>query len=227
VLPTSPPSGERCWWGNQGDAIHSRLTRQLDLRDHALATLRFRAWHNIERGWDFSFVTASRDGGATWDILPGTHTVEDDAVGVSYGPGLTGASGGWLREEVDLSAYGGGLVLIGFEYVTDDAFNLHGICLDDIEVPEVGFFDDAETDRGWLAEGFVRIANTVPQRFAVRVVTVRIDGSVDVADIPLDDHNAGVLRLDGGGEGLESVSVVVSSLTRYAGEAAAYTLELE
>lgn len=226
VLPADPPSGDRCWWGNRGDAIHSRLTRRFDLRGLDAATLRFSAWYDIERSWDFAYVTASDDGGETWAVLPSTSSTTEDAVGVSYGPGYTGASGGWLREEVDLSAYAGGEVLIGFEYVTDDAFNRAGICLDDIEVPEIGFLDDAESDAGWLAEGFARTDNTLPQRFSVRVVTVADDGEVAVTDVAVGEDGRGFLRFGDSGSP-RSATVVVSSVTPHAGERAAYELLLE
>ncbi len=227
VLPTDPPSGERCWWGNRGDSIDSRLTRRIDLRGLDAATLRFSAWYDIERSWDFAYVVASTDDGETWDVLPGTSSTTEDALGVSYGPGYTGASGGWLREEVDLSDYAGGEVLVGFEYVTDDAFNGDGICLDDIEIPEASFFDDAESDAGWLAEGFARIDNTLAQRFSVRVVTVAGDGEVAVTDIAVGEDGQGLFRFGEAGPPPKSATVIVSSVTTHAGERASYKLSLD
>ena len=64
-------------------------------------------------------------------------------MGNSFGPGYSGASDGWVEDQVDLTPYAGEEVLVRFHYVTDDAINGTGLCLDTISLPEVGFFDDA------------------------------------------------------------------------------------
>ena len=60
LLPTDAHSGDFCWWSNRGDSIHSTLRRTVDLRGVQTATLEFRLWHDIEEGWDYAYVTASR-----------------------------------------------------------------------------------------------------------------------------------------------------------------------
>ncbi len=94
--------------------------------------------------------------------------------------GLTGNSGGWIDESVDLSEFAGAEVLIRFEYVTDDAVNINGACFDDIAIPEIGFFDDAESATGpgdeWIANGFARIDPEVPQEWFVTLVRRLPDG---------------------------------------------------
>ncbi|MCH8940528.1 MAG: immune inhibitor A [Chloroflexi bacterium] len=176
IIPTTPYSGTSCWWSNRGDSTHTRLSQEIDLTDVTQATLRFWAWYNLETPWDFLYVTASGDGGATWDILSGQHTIADNPVGTSYGHGLTGQSDGpndgWIQETMDLTPYAGGRVSLAFEQVSDDAINLDGACIDDIGISEIGFFDDAETDGLWDAEGFVRTDNVLPQTFGVRIITI-------------------------------------------------------
>ena len=44
------------------------------------ATLRFRAWYDLEPEFDFVYLSASTDGGQTWSILPGRHTAADSAT---------------------------------------------------------------------------------------------------------------------------------------------------
>ena len=60
----------------------------------------------------------------------------------------------WIDETVDLTPFAGRDVLVRFEYVTDQGFNLRGALVDDVAIPEIGFLDDAETDTGsdrqWL-----------------------------------------------------------------------------
>jgi len=163
-------------------------------------------------------------------MLPGNHTIADNPVGTSYGPGLTGQSdgpsNGWVQETMDLTPYAGGRVMLAFEQVSDDAINLDGACLDDIEVPEVGFFDDAETDGLWDAEGFVRIDNVLPQTFSVRIIIAKDNGVVDVKFMQLDGANNGSIQLDIDADDIQRATVIVSSLTRYTGQSAGYTLTL-
>ncbi len=230
ILPMQPYSGSSCWWSNRGDSTHTRLSQEIDLSGVSEATLRFSAWYNLETPWDFLYVTASRDGGTTWDVLPGVHTIAENPVGTSYGHGLTGQSDGpndgWIQETMDLTPYAGGRVLLAFEQVSDDAINLDGACIDDIEISEIGLFDDAETDGLWNAEGFVRTDNVLPQTLGVRVVTRKGSDVIIVESMELDAANNGFINLDIAGDDIQSVTVIVSSLTRYTGQSAGYTLTL-
>jgi hypothetical protein len=210
-----PPLDGPFWWGNRGDSIDAKLTREFDLRGLTSATLRFSTWYDIEGGWDYAYVAASVDGGKTWTALGGSETSDYDPIGASYGPGYTGSSDGWVEEEIDLSAYAGRRVLLRFEYVTDDATSLTGFAVDNIEVPELGFRDGADTAEGWSVEGFVRIEGPLPQRFIVQV----IDPSESrVARIPLDESNRGTALL-----GSEPAIIVISGVTRDTTERARYT----
>ena len=226
ILPTTPYSGDSCWWSNHGDSTHTRLSRKFDLTSLTEATLRFRAWYNLESPWDFLYVTVSQDGGVTWDILPGTHTVADNPVGTNYGHGLTGQSDGWIQETIDLTPYAGASVLLAFEQVSDDAINLDGACIDDIELEGIGFFDDAETESLWTAEGFVRTEIIIPQIFGVRMLITEENGAVSVHDINLDEENNGFFRIDASSADIRSATVIVSSLTRYTSQPATYKLSL-
>ena len=71
ILPTDPPSGDYLWWSNQGDSIDSTLTRRFDLSGVSQATLMFKLWHDIEAHFDYAYVEASGDGGATGTYSPG------------------------------------------------------------------------------------------------------------------------------------------------------------
>ena len=230
IIPTTPHSDSSCWWSNRGDSTHTRLSQEIDLTNVNQATLRFWAWYNLETPWDFLYVTASSDGGETWDILSGQHTIADNPVGTSYGHGLTGQSDGpsgrWIQETMDLTPYVGGRVMLAFEQVSDDAINLDGACIDDIEISEIGFFDDAETDGLWETEGFVRTDNVLPQTFGVRVIIVGTDGAVSVRNVSLDGANNGSIQLDIAGNRIQSATAIVSSLTRHTGQPATYTVTL-
>jgi len=63
------------------------------------------------------------------------------------------------------------MVCPSIEYVTDAAVNGEGFLLDDVKLDAVGFFDNFEgTNRGWVSEGFVRVANSIPQIFGIVMV---------------------------------------------------------
>jgi len=139
---STPRSGRNLWWGNRGDVVNTTLTRQFNLSGLTTATLSFWTWYDLEEDWDYAYVAVSVDNGRTWTTLPGRYTTAKNAVGNNLGNGWTGKSGGnpaqWVEERVDLTPYAGKTILLRFEYVTDDAVNRPGFCLDDIAIPELG-----------------------------------------------------------------------------------------
>jgi immune inhibitor A len=94
-----------------------------------------------------------------------------------------------VDEEIDLSAYAGSRILLRFEYVTDEATVEDGLALDDLSITEIGLRDDAETDGGWHSSGFLRVADTLPQRFIAQVVELDDRDVATVRRIDLDAAN--------------------------------------
>ena len=213
-----------CWWSNRGDSISSTLTRPLNLSAVDEATLTYRLWFSIEEEWDYGYVQVSTDGGETWDIIEAPRTSPANPLGNSFGPGYTGFSDRWLDETVDLSAYAGKQVLLRFHYVTDAALNGIGLCVDDVSVPQVGFYDDGEQgDNGWEAEGFVLTDNRVPQSFAVYAIEIGADAKVTKID--LDDANRGSLNVSRL-EDLDELVIVVAAMAPAAIDRAHYSLTI-
>ena len=173
---------------------------------------------------------ASTDGGDTWRILPGQHTTEENPLGLAYGPGYTGKSGddntpSWVDEQVDLTPFAGEKILLRFEYITDEGVNLDGFAIDDIEIPELGFFDDAEDDGPWQAEGFRRLTGPEHQRFVVQVI--EIGQTTEVTTMPLDQVNAGEVRLSGFGSTLDKAVIVIAAATDGTRQPAPYQYSLQ
>ena len=185
------------------------------------------AWFEIEEGWDYAYLEVSADSGRTWDILHPERASDEDRLGNAYGPGYTGDSKGWVAESVDISDYSGGPVLVRFEYITDGAVHADGFVLDDISIPEAGFFDDAEQDQGWTASGFARIENVLPQKFIVQVIADRGDENFKVFDMPLEDGTRGQALIQGLGTELEKVILAVSPVTLGTHQPTSYTVKVK
>ena len=219
------PHGNRFeWWSNRGDSIDTRLTRPVDLRNVRKATLQFWLWYDVEKDFDYGYVEASSDGGATWKTLPANDTTSSDPNGQNYGNGFTGDSGGsrpsWVHETVDLSSYAGRQILLRFEYVTDDSYNADGIALDGVEIPEIGFRDNTESDDGWQSEGWVRIDDSWPQSYLVEALMPSSQNPVQRMILDGEDH--GTLKL----ANTESAIIAVAGLSPITTHPAPFELRL-
>jgi immune inhibitor A len=169
VTVGAPHSGANAWWSNYDqDYADVRLTRSLDVPQGA--DVRFWSWDDyvIEELWDYGFIEVSTDDGATWTQLE----VRDEAgnlVSTDEDPnrnlasffggvenGLTGSSGGYRHDWVDLTPYAGRTVQLRLRYLTDAAFQERGWFADDFEVTADGqrvWSDDVEGgDNGWTAQ---------------------------------------------------------------------------
>lgn len=230
VVPNDAYSGEMQWWSNRGDVMDTSLTRRFDLSQVQKATLQFSTWFDIEESFDFAYVMVSDDDGRTWKTMQGQFTTSDNPLGTNLGHGYTGTSGHgeqpqWIKEHVDLSPYAGRQILVRFEYITDDVYTGNGFGVDDISIPEIGFVDTVEEASQWEARGFVRLRNTIPQRFAVRLVTK--NGSYNVQDVPLDAENRGRIAVRGLGQQLEEAFLVIAAMSPGTTEQAEYTYRLQ
>ncbi len=213
-----PPTAGAFWWSGRSDSIDSKLTRPVDLSGVSAATLNFDAWYDIEDGWDYGYVAVSTDGGSTWTALPGQHMTTKNPAGAAYGPGYTGQSTGWVHETVDLNHYAGKKIVLRFEYITDDAVNLTGFAVDNIQIPEIGFTDTADSANGWTADGFQRIDGPMPQQFIVQLV--KGDGTVQ--RITVRNDNTATIPL-----GASDVTIAISGATPETTEVAPYSWTIE
>ncbi len=202
LAPTDAYSGQWAWWSNVNDESDTRLTLPVDLKGVDKATLRYRLWYDIEKFWDYAYVSASTDGGKTWTPLETANTTNENPQGNAYGPGYTGTSGGatpeWIEEEVDLTPYAGKDIQIRFEYVTDAAVTLPGMFIDDVEIPEIGYKNDFENGPGnWQLEGWLLTNNQLVQNWRVQAITTTADGKVQVTQVPVGPDGRGELKLQG------------------------------
>lgn len=234
LIPNQAHSGRYQWWSNRGDSSNMTLTRSFDLHGLKEASLQVWLWYDIEENWDYAYIEASTNGGLTWHILPGRYTTTENPNGYSYGPGYTGTSSTnrtspgsaeWIQETFDLSPVAGQQVLIRFEYLTDDAVNHVGLCVDDIHIPELGYVHDAEdSDDGWVPQGFIRTDNELSQRYILQVIL--LTDHVTIERLFLYHQPSATLTIQGSQPDLRQAVVVISAVTPGSTETASYHYEI-
>jgi immune inhibitor A len=228
VLPIEPYSGEYYFWSNKGDESSMTLTRQFDFSNHSgPLTLSYWTWYDLEKDYDYLYLLATTDGDF-WQIVQTPSGNSENPSGNSYGWAYNGFSGGgprWIQENVDISAFAGQNVQFRFEYVTDAAVHGEGFVLDDVAVPEVGYFTDFEdSDGGWEAQGFARIKNVLPQNYRLALISVGRTTTVETIALGPDAALKIPLRI---GQDVEEVILVVSGTTRFTREPAPYRFSIE
>lgn len=147
--------GERFFWSDRGDDLDTRMTREVEDGGELTAKVKY----NIEDGWDYAFLQASSDGGATWADVETDHSYEgaDDSGFNASGFGISGTTDGW----VDLTAeVPEGTNAIRWRYLTDGAFALNGFQVDNITLDDEVIGDAETADEGWTFKGFRRTTGT-------------------------------------------------------------------
>jgi len=230
LVNTVAHSGRYFWWSNRGDDSDIMLTRAFDLSDVNAATLEFWAWYDIEEDWDYAYVEVSTDGGETWEILTTPSGTSTNPNGNSFGWAYTGRSGGggtaeWIQEQVNLSPYAGQEVLIRFEYITDDAVNRPGFVLDDVAIPEIGYFSDFEEDEdGWEPAGFIRHANVLPQQWLIQLILFGPETTVERLELNEEQTGEWTVPLD---SRTDRAVLTISGLAPVTTEIGSYSYEIE
>ncbi len=235
LLNTTPHSGDYFWYSNRRDTADMKMTHSFDLTGQTKATLDYWTWFNIEGDFDYGYVEVSADEGKTWNLLKTGYRTDTDPNGANYGHGYTGHSGRdvkstadplWVHEQVDLSAYAGKAIQVRFEYVTDEGFNAPSWAVDDISIPEIGYSTNAETDDGgWQADGFVRVANAVPQQWYVAAVEYTAAGAT-VQEMTVDADGHGSLEIPALGSRVSRAVMIVAPLAPTTTETAAYKISV-
>jgi immune inhibitor A len=172
VTLSHPHSGAGQWWSNNDQTwADVRLTRTISVP--AGTDIKLWMWNNysIEEDWDFGFVEVSTDGGATWDEQK-IFNEDDEEVSTpddyadpngrmrDYGAaegadkkyGLTGTTGAYERNYVNLAPFAGQTIQLRLRYATDAGLQQAGWFADDFALTADGtnvFTDDVEANNGW------------------------------------------------------------------------------
>ena len=158
----TPYAGSHFYYSGSGNGLFNYMVRPLSLA--AGSTLSAKVNFEIELDYDYAYLIASTDGGATWSNVETNLSTTTSPNGQNPGYGITGTSGGWVDLTADLSAYTGD-VLLAFAYWTDAAVAGAGFMVDEISV--TGYpIDGAEADAGWTFAGFHVSTGTEPVPYA-------------------------------------------------------------
>jgi hypothetical protein len=106
-------------YSNNANCRLSSPTIDLPALAHPSTELKisFWEWFTIESGYDHGIVEISTDGGTSWHQL-------DDRSG----------SSGWRQIDIDITAYAGQSVKLGFHFTSDVSVAYAGWFLDDVEI---------------------------------------------------------------------------------------------
>lgn len=224
LLPTGMHSGKYAFWSNKGNESDMTLTREFDFTGvNGPVAISYWTWYDIEEDWDYIFVEASTDG-QRWEILKTPSGTDYNPSGNSYGWGYTGATRGWIEETVDLSKFAGQKVQIRFEYITDAAVNGEGLLLDDVRVDAIGYRSDFEADDGgWVAQGFARVDNVLPQTYRLSLILKGATTTVTNIELNADQTAEIPLSLRSG----EKAILIVTGTTRFTTIPAEYQIEVK
>jgi len=124
-------NGSYAWYSNAGNNLDNVLEYTFNLTGVSSATLNFSTWYYTEPWYDYCYVEVSTDGGVTWSVL-------DVYTGYS-------GSNRMINMSYNLTPYAGNVTIVRFEYVTDYSVVYPGWFIDDVSVPEIGFYDNVES----------------------------------------------------------------------------------
>ena len=172
---------------NYGDNVDVSIARPIDVT--GAGALTFKHYRAMELGWDFGFVQASTDGGATWTSVACDNTTADHNVDAAQNivdnmPGFTGPSedtavtttiGTALEPITETCQLGNaaGPMLIAFRLMTDPAAEFDGWHVKDIQLDGVDVGTPGDLT-GWDNELFF-----LPVELTFAFALVGINGAVD------------------------------------------------
>ena len=164
-------SGTSGWRTNGSSYSWFRLGQTFDIPENG-ATLKFWSYYEIEEDWDYSYVEVHDLDEDEWYTLPGLKTnstlpepQDNPNCPSAFEPSayydaerwhaFTGFSKAMYQEEMDLSRFANHTIELYFTYWTDPLVLERGWYIDDIEITEIGLFDDVENDQGnWTNNGW-------------------------------------------------------------------------
>jgi immune inhibitor A len=151
-----PKTGSWFYWSTMGDDLNTTMSKPVSGGGALTADVSY----DIEQHFDYAFLEASTDGGATYTPVVtnlSSPASEDQSGFNSSGAGIDGTTNGaYVPLTATLPA---GTNAIRLRYTTDGALTLPGFRIDNIAIngTPVG---TAEAEEGWTFNGFIRTTGT-------------------------------------------------------------------
>ncbi|MFX1242922.1 MAG: hypothetical protein ACFFA7_16875 [Promethearchaeota archaeon] len=183
----APTSGTHNWYSGGEAWSWYQLGQTFDVPATG-ATLQFSNYFSIELDWDYGYVEVHDLTTDEWTTLPGLMTTDylgheqnnpntpNEREPTTYNDAgkwncFTGESNGLYTEMMDLTPFAGHTIELYFTYWTDGYTLGSGWYLDDIEIPEIGFYDDCETEGAWTFNGWSLNDEIIYNNFEVSFIT--------------------------------------------------------
>ena len=187
---TLPYSGDYEWYSDADAWAWRSFYQTFDVPTGG-ATLNFYTFFEIEGNWDYGYVEVYDQDTGEWYTLDATGTVDyvahgqdnpntpDEREPTTYETAgrwhaFTGNSGGWIPVSMDLAPFADHTIDLYFTTWQDGAFTLQMMYVDDIEITELGFFDDVEAgEDGWASTGWYVTDGILPNNFGVVTIDTK------------------------------------------------------
>lgn len=156
LLMVEPFAGNYEFFSQAADDLNTSMSVAVDLTNATSAQLDFKAWYEIEIGYDYGRVLVSVDGGP-FQPIAGNITTTDDPNHIGFGIGFCGATNGWIDAQFDLSAFAGHNIVVAINYLTDGGWIEQGLFVDDAKITvdgQVVVSDGAEGSNQFAMHGF-------------------------------------------------------------------------
>ena len=152
-----PSAGTKEYFSGSADNLNNSMTFDADLTKGTQASLNFKAWYEIEEGYDYGYVQVREKGTTDWTSVAGNITTTDNPYDANQGNGITGHSNGWVDASFDLSAFAGKNVEVRVAYISDAGVSEAGLYVDELALNVDGktvFTDGAEGASKATLNGF-------------------------------------------------------------------------
>lgn len=202
---TPPYSGSYEWYSDALAWAHRSFYQTFTIPAGG-ATLNFYTYYEIEDDWDYGYVEVYDQNTDEWYTLDAPGTVDYVAHGqdnpncpdgreptdyetAGRWHAFTGASGDWIPVSMDLTLFAGHEIDLYFTLWQDGAFTLQNMWIDDISIPEIGFFDDVEAGEGdWISTGWYISDGIFENGWGVTLITVKDVATERYPELPGIGH---------------------------------------
>lgn len=216
VVQTDPTFSKYFFWSHRANESKMTLTKQFYFSSLRVPRIEMDiwVWFDLEKNFDFVYVQISEDGTNWKAVLPEKYSNTCSLDGKTCG--FNGVETKWHKETIDISECSRKTCYVQFVYTTDLAANADGFSIGRIAIPAINYIEDfSEGDGGWEGEGFVRIQNYLPQKFALSVIQENDNVQIDSIFLDFDNHYLS-------DELAGNVYLAVSGLTRNTTQPAVY-----